>query len=113
MGVESERIRNLTELFVARPKNGLRRDEGRGKEMRIHNTDAALKQGTELDHAPYFAQLSDFDHREPIEGGYRPLSFWQVAKNQLRNHKRVDGNVVPLKLLIEFGVSLPKVIDPH
>jgi hypothetical protein len=31
VGDEAECIRNSTELFVARPKNGVRRDQGGGK----------------------------------------------------------------------------------
>jgi hypothetical protein len=81
--------------------------------MCIHETDAPLEQGLCFDHPSYFARLSDFDHREQIKSGDRLLPGRQVAKDQLRNNKWVDGNVAALKLLIKLGISFPKVIDPH
>jgi hypothetical protein len=40
---ESECLRNIAETFVARPKRGMRSNEGRGKQMGVHETDASLK----------------------------------------------------------------------
>jgi hypothetical protein len=81
--------------------------------MSVHQTDTSLKQGMGFDHVPHIAHLRDFDHREQIKRSNRFLPVWQVAKNELGNHKRMHGNRVSLKLLGECGVSFTKVIDPY
>jgi len=81
--------------------------------MRIHETDAPLEQGLGFNHASYFGRPSYFDHRERIKTGDRLLPGRQVAKDQLRNNKRMDGNVVALEMLVEVGIFFPKVTDPY
>jgi hypothetical protein len=81
--------------------------------MGIHKTNTPSKQGVSFDQAPYFVQLGDLHHREPIKRSNCFLSIRQVTKNKLGDNKRVSGDVVPLQLLVECGVSLAKVIDPY
>jgi len=81
--------------------------------MRIHQTDTSLKQRMGFDHVPHFAHLRNFDHRQQIKRSNRLLPVRQVAKNELGNHKRMDGNGVLLKLPVKCGVSFAKVIDPY
>jgi len=71
------------------------------------------KQGMGFDHATYLARLGDFDHREAIKRRNLLFPVWQVAQDQLHSNKWMNGNVVTSKLLIQFGVSFTKVIDPH
>ena len=66
-----------------------------------------------FNHASYFAQLCDFDHRKQIKSSNRLLAVWQDAKSELGNNQRMDGNSVLLQLLVECGVPFAKVIDPY
>jgi hypothetical protein len=81
--------------------------------MGIHETETPSKQGMSFDQAPYFVQLGDLDHREPIKRRNGILPIRQVTKNKFGDNKRVSGDVVPLQLLVECSVFLAKVIDPY
>jgi hypothetical protein len=81
--------------------------------MGIHETDTPLKQGMSFDQAPHLVQLGDFNHREPIKRSSCILPIRQVTESKLGDNKRVSGDVTPLQLPVESGVSLAKVIDPY
>lgn len=81
--------------------------------MGIHETDAPPKQGMSFDQAPYLMQLGDLDHGEPVKRCNCVLPIGQVPKNKFGDNERVRRNVVPLQLLVECGVPLAKMIDPH
>jgi hypothetical protein len=81
--------------------------------MGIHETDTSSKQGMSFNKAPHLVQLGDLNHWEPIKRPNCILPIRQVTENKLGDNKRVSGDVVPLQLLVECGVSLAKVIDPY